>query len=178
MTELLLDKFRVLYRPDEIPPSSLVPYVLEAAWETASWQTLHELLPRVMSTNETEFSTGLAKVMNAMFERDNEHVSHLLIECSKTLLEDLSHSSIQSLQGAHQLLLRLHVLEEVQIISRTPYAALDARSLIDLRTDLGRRLAMLGSSNRDKQYVLSIRRAVMALSGWVAIIRCSCGILD
>jgi serine/threonine-protein kinase ATR len=85
----------------------------------------------------------------------------------------LNPTSVSSLQSCHEVLLRLHVLDDVESI-----ATVHRENGPLVVTDLDRRIEVLGADVSNKQYLLSLRRAAMALSphftkldvasGWLA----------
>ena len=97
----------------------------------------------------------------------------LIAELRITNAGSLNSTSVSSLQSCHDVLLRLHVLDDLESISTTRS---ETRTLV--LTDLDRRIEVIGADVSNKQYLLSLRRAAMALSphftkldvasGWLA----------
>jgi len=82
---------------------------------------------------------------------------------------NLSTAAASSLQSCHDVLLKLHIIYEMEVLSGISQKPTDGKKLVALLDTMDKRLAVMGSYISDKQYLLSIRRAVMAVSEYVKL---------
>lgn len=74
----------------------------------------------------------------------------------------MNHSATASLQAAHDIMLKCHVLTDLEIItSANPRDEEDRKATMAL---LDGRVEVIGAYFNDKQYLLGIRRAAMELT--------------
>ncbi|KIW67369.1 hypothetical protein PV04_06630 [Phialophora macrospora] len=133
----------------------LAPYAIEAAWATSRWDLLASYIPHV---GGYDFASHIADIMLAVKKGDDARAAQLVSEVYRTTASELNPSNVSSFQASHHTLLRLHVLNDVQLIAASPKE--DRNAVLDI---LRGRLDVLGSNVADKQYLLSVRRAVMSL---------------
>jgi serine/threonine-protein kinase ATR len=133
----------------------LAPYAIEAAWATSRWDLLASYIPHV---GGYDFASHIADIMLAVKNGDDARAAHLVSEVYRTTASELNPSNVSSFQASHHTLLRLHVLNDVQLIAASPKE--DRAAVLDI---LRGRLDVLGSNVADKQYLLGVRRAVMSL---------------
>ncbi|ETI22234.1 hypothetical protein G647_06307 [Cladophialophora carrionii CBS 160.54] len=133
----------------------LSPYAIEAAWATSRWDLLASYIPQV---GGYDFASHIADIMLAVKSGDDARAVHLVSEVYRTTASELNQSNISSFQASHHTLLRLHVLNDVQLIMESRKE--DRGAVLDI---LRGRLDVLGTNVADKQYLLGVRRAVMSL---------------
>ncbi|KAG7128394.1 Protein kinase rad3 like protein [Verticillium longisporum] len=80
----------------------------------------------------------------------------------KKIASGLTYTATSSLQASHELMLRCHILTDIELITRE--REVDGPQHQATLKLLERRLEVLGAYVYDKQYLLSIRRAAMQLS--------------
>ena len=85
----------------------------------------------------------------------------IMNDLRSSVTRGLSQSNITSLSNAHSQLLKLHVLHEIEALSGLGPSPLDSQAISQ---NLTGRLDIIGSFTDDKQYILGLRRAVIALS--------------
>ncbi|KAJ9607992.1 serine/threonine-protein kinase M1 [Cladophialophora chaetospira] len=137
------------------PSDVLAPYAIEAAWATSRWDLLPKYIPH---GGGSDFASHLADVMLAVKHGDEAGALRLVSESYRVTASELNPSNVSSFQASHGTLLRLHVLNDVQLIAAAPQE--DRAAILDI---LRGRLDVLGSNVADKQYLLGVRRAVMSL---------------
>ncbi|KAK8173648.1 hypothetical protein IWX90DRAFT_148777 [Phyllosticta citrichinensis] len=139
----------------------LLSLAAEASWMTGKWHALEELLSTAPAGLQ-EFNIGIGKAFLSLRDGDDERFSTTIGELREGIARGLSPASTASLQACHDQMLKLHVLYEIDSISRGTETSDGTRS--DFLTSLDRRLDMLGALTSEKQYILGLRRAAMQLS--------------
>lgn len=123
------------------------------------------MIPPVL---ESDFNIGIGTALMALSQDDIDTFSCTLDRLRQSTAQGLSSTNTASLQACHDLILRFHILTEIEALSgigndsRVEKAGL-LRSMI-------RRLDVLGANLADKQYLLGIRRATMLLSKYVNLL--------
>ena len=135
--------------------SALAPYAIEAAWSTSRWDLLPKYIP---SSGGSDFPSHIAEIILAVKDGDEGRAVALVSEICRATASELNASNISSFQASHDTLLRLHVLNDVQVIATSSRE--DRTTVLD---KLRGRLSVLGSNVADQQYLLGIRRAIMSL---------------
>lgn len=137
------------------------PFAVEAAWVTGKWDKLESQLEGV-STEGGIFNVGIGLALLSLRRKDYDGFSQVVDRLQRDAARRLSSSSTSSLQSCHDVLLRLHVLYEIETLSgAVATKTLDRQATTAM---LDRRLGILGAFSSDKQYILGVRRAAMALS--------------
>jgi serine/threonine-protein kinase ATR len=137
-----------------------------------NWKTLNHIVDE--AANKTgDFHVGVGTVLQALHRNDRNRAATVIAELRLGNASSLNSTSASSLQSCRDVLLRLHVLEDLDSIS---FAAEGTGHLV-LR-NLDRRMESVGADVSTKQYLLALRRAAMALSpqftdldlasGWLA----------
>ncbi|KIW85501.1 hypothetical protein Z517_00892 [Fonsecaea pedrosoi CBS 271.37] len=153
--DALLHHFNGIKSRSSSSTTLLAPYALEAAWATSRWDLLSSYIPREIGH---DFASHIAEIILAVNANDVAKVTQLLSEVFRTTASELNLNNISSFQASHDTLLRLHVLNDMQLIVQSPKE--DRAAVLDT---LRGRLDVLGSNVADKQYILGIRRALMSL---------------
>lgn len=144
--------------------SKITPFALEAFWATYRWSSMEKFLSPLGENERFEdFNTGVAELLRRLRASPEANIG--VAEGIGILRDQLSaamtYSTTSSLHAAHEVMLRCHVLTELEMISGVSgYSELDHKTIM---ATLNRRLEMLGAYVNDKQYVLGLRRAVMEL---------------
>ena len=115
-----------------------------------------------MPSSEDNFNAGVGRALLALADDKMDLFSNTLDQLRQTSAKNLSIINTASLQGCHDLLLRFHVLTEMEMISGV--RSFNKFKKSDLRVSLNLRLEAIGPFFSDKQYILGLRRAVMQLS--------------
>ena len=108
-----------------------------------------------------DFHIGLGMALSILAQGDQSGCLKILEDLGQVTVAGLTTTSIASLQSCHETLLRLHVISDLKFLC-TPRLGWDDHLVV--RTNLERRLNILGVYVADKQYLLGLRRAVMELS--------------
>jgi serine/threonine-protein kinase ATR len=145
--------------------STLLSYITEACWTTERFDTLKDTLSDLSEESQTDFNVGVARVLLAMQEKNQDVVSTMINKLRNSVAKGITSVSGSSLQACHDVLLKLHIVYEIGALSGTTHvpAAQDSAATSILAV-MDKRLAVVGSYISDKQYLLGIRRAVMRLS--------------
>ena len=138
-----------------------LPFAAEASWVTGNWIKLRKYISS-HSGSVGDFNIGIGSVLLALLDGHEDVFLENIEALRRNLAKSLSTTSTMSLQACHDVMLRLHVLTEVELISGVGSAK--EIDLPTLRTILGRRLNVLGTFLPDKQYLLGLRRAAMQLT--------------
>lgn len=113
------------------------------------WHDLYHFLD--LSPASHDFNVQIGRVLRSMQEHPI-HVSGLLRQLRASQIRELSSTNTASLQDCHDILLRFHVLNEVEAVHSNGNMSL-----------LNRRLDLIGPFFANKHYILGVRRAAMRL---------------
>jgi serine/threonine-protein kinase ATR len=155
---LLIDRFNNI---TTIPQNQLVqlkPYAIESAWASAQFVELERLL---QNDHSEDFTSSIGRALLHCNRGDLDAAFRALDQISCAVAQELTPNAITSLENCHESLRKTHVVEDLRLLMST-----EADSKLPNLETLRKRLDILGSNVRDKQYILLIRRAAMvALSG-------------
>ena len=148
---------------DASSDNKIMPFAVEAAWVTGRWESLVKFKDRFHGSILQDFNISMA----ALFESLHKHWQ---LECftgtvqsmREKIASEMTTSATSSLQAAHELLLKCHVLTDLEIIVRSTSGEEDERR--SMMTLLDGRLEVIGAYFSDKQYLLGVRRAAMELT--------------
>ncbi|KAL9051765.1 MAG: hypothetical protein Q9162_005817 [Coniocarpon cinnabarinum] len=153
-------QFTAILRQVETAPKSVAEnavvqsMVAEAAWSLNEWQWFDQHVTETTSTRYKSFNSGIGLALKALREGHpvefTTRVDHLRMEVAKSL----HGSTTSSLQSSRDHLLKLQALYEIELVSG------HKKTDKPLQHILSRRLDAVGNSHPDKQYLLSLRRAV------------------
>ncbi|KAM0333504.1 hypothetical protein ACHAQA_002167 [Verticillium albo-atrum] len=151
-------------RVDVTSENRIVPFAVEAAWATNRWDTLSKYATRFHGNSLEDFNVSIAELFNTMREGKSTGPAFTdMVEQMRTkIASGMTHTATSSLQASHELMLRCHILTDIEIIAQTREAEGPAHQ--EALGLLNRRLEVLGAYVNDKQYLLGIRRAAMQLS--------------
>ncbi|KAK5663169.1 hypothetical protein OQA88_6586 [Cercophora sp. LCS_1] len=140
----------------------IVPYAVEASWATNRWKTLEKYLQLYSAGDVSEvFNLGVGQALLSLKEGSTndfkEHISML----REKVAGSMTFAATSSLRASHDLMLRCHVLSDLEMIVDVPTAQDGDQQPI--LSALDRRLEVLGAYVSDKQYLLGVRRAAMEL---------------
>ena len=144
----------------------IVPYAVEASWATGRWQTLAKYLRLYNAGDVSEvFNLGVGQALLSLKQGEvskfKDHVNMLRDKVAGSM----SYATTSSLRACHDLMLRCHVLSDLEMIVDESIKG-DGDQQPILRA-LDRRLEVLGAYVGDKQYLLGVRRAAMELMRYV-----------
>jgi serine/threonine-protein kinase ATR len=161
---MVLDHGKTCYEswPDN---ERLLSLMSEAAWSTG--KRIPDMLDfiggyQVPVDENLDFNIGVGKVLlEELSENPDRKTSQILRGLRLSLAKSLTPATTTSLQSCHDQMLKLHALYEIDALSKCQ--TLTPADKVVMHTSLSRRLDILGSYLPDKQYLLSIRRAMMCL---------------
>ncbi|KAH8430361.1 protein kinase MEC1 [Aspergillus melleus] len=159
--EAILTRFEILKSTPSV--TKLLPFAVEAAWITGKWDKLHDYLQISPHQGTGEFNIGIGSAFNAFRHGNRGEFETIINNLRLNVAKSLTANSVTSLQSCHDNLLKLHALAEVESITNPQTEQSAVRS--ELCSALDRRLNALGGHISDKQYLLGLRRAAMALTG-------------
>lgn len=139
-----------------------LPFAAEASWITGKYEKLRAYVNLDIPTSES-FSTGVGKALIALSDANRELFEQRMQHLQETTAKTLSTTNTSSLQECHDLMLRFHVITEIQAISHASRA--DKFEKASFEKMLNQRLDIIGPFASDKQYILGLRRAAMELCG-------------
>ncbi len=142
--------------------TKIVPYAVEASWATSRWQTLEKYLRLYNAGDASEvFNVGIGHALLSLKEGDVDKFKDHVKMLRDKVAGSMSYATTSSLRACHDLMLRCHVLSDLEmIVDEAQQSREDHQPLLKA---LERRLAVLGAYVGDKQYLLGVRRAVMEL---------------
>lgn len=142
--------------------NQIVPYAVEASWATGRWQTLQKYLGAYNAGNHLEiFNLGIGSALLALADGKLDQFKEFVQEIRDKTASSMSYSATVSLQSCHDVMLKCHVLTDLELIAGK--APQDNGDQQEIQTLLNRRLEVVGAYVSDKQYLLGIRRAAMEL---------------
>lgn len=152
---------------DAFSDNKIMPFAVEAAWVTGRWESLTKFTKRFQGTAVPEFNISVATLFESLHRRcGNKAFSAAVREMRENIASSMTASSTVSFQAAHDILLKCHVLTDLEMIVGAKSAHEDERSKVMARLD--GRLDVVGAYFNDKQYILGVRRATMELIRLVA----------
>ncbi|RDA91201.1 hypothetical protein CP533_4836 [Ophiocordyceps camponoti-saundersi (nom. inval.)] len=149
-------------RPEPSNDNKIMPFAVEAAWVTSRWKSLAKFTSRFHGDVVQDFDMSIATLFDALHKKCSpELFSETVGSVREKIASGMTASATMSLQAAHELLLRCHVLTDLEIIvGSKPRDEEERRKTMAL---LDGRLEVIGAYSNDKQYLLGIRRAAMEL---------------
>src|SRR5437762_10738837 len=95
----------------------LSPFAVEASWATGKWTTLEKYLQRKPEPPNSDFNISVGRALLALHHKDYDKFSSLIDELRDNVCGGLSASTTANFQAAHDVILKLHILAEVDILS-------------------------------------------------------------
>jgi serine/threonine-protein kinase ATR len=142
--------------------NKIMPYAVEAAWVTGRWESLSKFTKRFQGDFIEDFNVSIATVFEKlMAKKEPAELTSIMNDIRVKISSSMNVASTSSLQACHDLLLKSHVLTDLEIIVGTKPGHEVARQKTMALLD--RRLEVIGAYMNDKQYLLGIRRAAMEL---------------
>ncbi|KAF5636368.1 UVSB PI-3 kinase [Fusarium tjaetaba] len=148
---------------DASTDNKIMPYAVEAAWVTGRWESLTKFARRFRGDPIEDFNISIATLFEKLRAKDKpKELIKIMKDIRVKISSSMNAASTSSLQACHDLLLKSHVLTDVEIIIGTKSGDEVARQTTAAL--LERRLEIIGAYMNDKQYLLGIRRATMELT--------------
>ena len=149
-------------------PSQLhrvIPYAVEAAWVTGHWESLQKFISVWGKNTALDPNISIAFALRDLLQNASpELCAENIRKIRDQIASEMSQSATVSLQAAHELLLRCHVVTDLEMITTVAPTSAPRQATMEL---MDRRLEMIGAYSVDKQYVLGVRRAAMVLKTYV-----------
>ena len=147
---------------DQLAKEPLIQSIAaEAAWCTNDWNWLTEHLEENDDNRSQAFNIVIGLALRDLRAEDSEKFLKRVQTIRREITRNLSGSTTSSLQACRDQLFKLHALYELEFLSGIKEDQIGDNNV---HLVLERRLDVLGSSQADKQYLLSLRRAVAQLS--------------
>ncbi|KJZ74837.1 hypothetical protein HIM_05746 [Hirsutella minnesotensis 3608] len=143
--------------------NKIMPFAVEAAWVTGRWESLNTFTNRFQGDVVQDFNVAVAALFDSLHRKCEPQVfSRTIRSIREKIASEMTASATASLQSAHDLLLKCHVLTDLELIVHSRNDDEEERK----RTMglLSGRLEVIGAYFSDKQYLLGIRRAAMELT--------------
>ncbi|KAF8469032.1 hypothetical protein BDZ91DRAFT_776018 [Kalaharituber pfeilii] len=162
----LLHQADYILKRSDSPSPKIIDLAVEASWLAEKWDYLDSLLKQKHERTEPSYEIHMGEALSAFRAGNLEAFDSAIQTARQNIVKGLSHSSTGTLDQCHPNLLKLHALFELQSISTAlRHGVFDQpRQKDQFVARLQRRLDLLGTSTRDKQYILAIRRAVFGIS--------------
>lgn len=138
----------------------LLPLAAEACWMTGTLRALEPRLQLDTKIVNPDFNVGVGRLLLHASNQKESSFELELHALRKSITDGLSLAGTDSLQACHNEMFKLHVLYELETLMSAT-----ADQVPQLLRTLDKRLNVVGSYVQDKQYLLGVRRAVMALRG-------------
>ncbi|PBP17844.1 phosphatidylinositol 3 [Diplocarpon rosae] len=141
----------------------LLPFATEASWTTGRWAALAKYTSLAPSGITEDFNVNLGRALLALQKRDINEFRSGVNSLRERIGRSLSSATTSSIGTCHDTMLKLHVLNELELIAGTDEdAGIEPANILE---SLSGRLEVIGAFLNDKQYLLGVRRAAMQLSG-------------
>lgn len=144
--------------------SKLLPFAAEASWSTGRWATLAKYTSLAPPGITEDFNVNVGRALLALQGSNTALFKSTVATLREKIVRSVSTATTSSLRTSHDTILKFHVLTELEMIAGVDKDV--AAKPADILESLNRRLEVVGSFLDDKQYLLSIRRAAMQLSGY------------
>lgn len=141
----------------------MMPFAVEAAWVTGRWESLAKFTSRFHGDVVQDFNISVAALFDSLYNKCRpDSFSSTVRSIREKIASEMTSTATSSLQAAHDLLLKCHVLTDLEIIVGFKAGGEEERR----RTMalLSGRFEVIGAYYHDKQYLLGIRRAAMELT--------------
>ncbi|KAF4553624.1 Phosphatidylinositol -3 and 4-kinase-like protein [Elsinoe fawcettii] len=140
----------------------LLSFTSEAAWSTGCLKDYVSELGLLETPNVSNFNMSLGQILLDIDQGNLDTSVSKILALRSSISRTISSSTASSLGACHTAVLQLHVLREVEDIQQLRSNLIEGEADTSLLSaTLEKRLAVLGTSIPDKQFVLGVRRAVL-----------------
>ncbi|KAI8583673.1 hypothetical protein K450DRAFT_222245 [Umbelopsis ramanniana AG] len=144
--------------------SSVIPFMVEAAWHQQEWDMLDSLLSKV---TEHTISTRIAKVIACLRNRDRQGVYRALQQARIHCVQQLADGKLESYVRSYDDILNLQILSELE----TSFMYSDDQNTSNIRMnsfteemgDWHRKLEWMSPALKYREYLLDIRETALRL---------------
>ncbi|CAI4211035.1 unnamed protein product [Parascedosporium putredinis] len=147
--------------------TKILPFAVEASWATSRWESLSKYLDLAKSSEAAyaDFDVAIGEVFRDFHLGRTDNLLPAINGIRERIAASMGFTETASLQSCHDIMLRCHILTDLELILSHQGQSqlgdeLDNRPTLSI---LRRRLDVLGAYVEDKQYLLSIQRAAMEL---------------
>lgn len=149
--------------------SRLLPFATEASWATGRWPTLEKYTKLAPKDGGEDFNVKVGEALLALHGKNIALFTSTVQSLREQIACTMSLSTTPSLGACHDIMLKFHVLTELEMIAGTDDSGVERAHILD---SLNKRIEVIGAYLNDKQYLLGIRRAAMQLSKFVLLSSC------
>ncbi|PNS15892.1 hypothetical protein CAC42_7998 [Sphaceloma murrayae] len=143
----------------------LLSFTAEAAWSSGCLHEYASDLEAATAAGSSIFNVSLGRILLDVAKGNIQESTSSIVKLRNSVTRSISSANAASLSSCHTQMLQLHVLEEVeQVQELRKQPSLSPLNISNLSTSLDKRLAVLGTSMTDKQFVLGVRRAVLKVT--------------
>ena len=165
MADVLLNHVEGM-QSDSLTDMKIMPFAVEAAWVTGRWESLARFMDRFNGDVTQDYNIAIGGLFRSLREKaGSEAFVPAIGELRAKIASAMNNSATTSLHSAHDLMLKCHVLADVEMIVQSNHG--DEEEHKRTMGLLDRRLDVIGAYFSDKQYLLGIRRAAMELMRYV-----------
>ncbi|KAL7276740.1 serine/threonine-protein kinase M1 [Rhizina undulata] len=161
--EMLLNQVNGMMKKSPTSHSRLLGYAVEAAWISGQWDVLENYLAKSNDSTESIYEIRIGRALSALRNNDLEAFGKVIKSAREDVVNGLTESSTGSLRQCHDSMVKLHSLGELESIIPIMQGA-EGIDTTKLKEILDRRLEVMGTYSKDKQYVLALRRAAFELA--------------
>lgn len=130
---------------------------MEAQWMSGEIDGSAKLVSKDNDLISDDISYRIGRMLAASASGDVQMLADQLSVARVNIAQSVSEATTSSIQASHATLKKLHALYELEAL-----CSRDDATIAGFRSRADKRLAVLGSYNDDKQYMLSLRAAAMA----------------
>ncbi|KAK5108367.1 hypothetical protein LTR62_008397 [Meristemomyces frigidus] len=145
-------------RQNDEAPAAILSLSAEARWMTGTFSTKFEDLDKMALTNARDMNTAILRMLQGITAGTAGNLASQLSALRVAVVRSMTESGTSSVQACHNELRDLHALHEIKVLTTGELIATYTESA-------EKRLAILGSYNTDKLYLLGIRRAFIQARG-------------
>ena len=140
----------------EAVKTRLLSMVVEAHWMAGDFEGMVGSLSSTALDSFNDFNVGIGHLLSAVAKGDVEIKQSLIKGLRKMVTQNMTVNRTSSIQTSHEELKKLHILHEIEALSSGRSSGAEEMG------NLEKRLDVVGSYVSDKQYLLGVRRAVIA----------------
>jgi serine/threonine-protein kinase ATR len=141
----------------------LLPFAVEASWVSGNWDALDKYLKKSNEHTDSTYDVRVGYALSELRRNNIEGFQRWIDSAREVVAHAMTESVTGSIRQCHHFLVQLHALSELQSVSKVLHE--QTIDITALTKRLESRLNLMGTYSVDKQYILSVRRAVLQLSG-------------
>ncbi|KAA8902478.1 hypothetical protein FN846DRAFT_780587 [Sphaerosporella brunnea] len=141
----------------------LLPFAVEASWVSGNWDALEKYLKKSNEHTDSTYDVRVGYALSELRRKNFEGFLKKVDSAREIVAHTMTESVTGSIRQCHHFLVQLHALSELQSVSEVLHEG-DV-DMTALNKTFESRLNLMGTYSVDKQYILSVRRAALQLSG-------------